>query len=102
MNVNIRLLAEQALREVTAHGFSDSVVRPEGYCTSVSQAFVEQFATLVAEQCMKEVEDQYKPVLEDAEMMKDTHWDGYVQCGVDSYIAIREHFFGEENDERPK
>jgi hypothetical protein len=35
-------------------------------------------------------------VLEDKEMMKDTHWDGYVQCGVDSYVAIREHFFGVE------
>jgi hypothetical protein len=29
-------------------------------------------------------------------MMKDTHWDGYVQCGVDSYVAIKLHFFGEE------
>jgi hypothetical protein len=29
-------------------------------------------------------------------MMKDTHWDGYVQCGVDSYVAIREHFGVEE------
>jgi hypothetical protein len=45
---------------------------------------------------MRQVEEQYKPVLEDAVMMKDTHWDGYVQCGVDSYVAIREHFFGEE------
>jgi len=27
-------------------------------------------------------------------MMKDTHWDGYVQCGVDSYVAIREYFYG--------
>ena len=32
--------------------------------------------------------------LEDEVMMKDTHWGGYVQCGVDSYVAIREHFFG--------
>jgi hypothetical protein len=45
---------------------------------------------------MRQVEEQYKPVLEDTEMMKDTHWDGYVQCGVDSYVAIREHFFGVE------
>jgi hypothetical protein len=28
--------------------------------------------------------------------MKDTHWDGYVQCGVDSYVSVREHFFGVE------
>jgi hypothetical protein len=45
---------------------------------------------------MRQVEEQYLPVLEDKEMMKDTHWDGYVQCGVDSYVAIREHFYGEE------
>jgi hypothetical protein len=45
---------------------------------------------------MRQVEQQYQPVLEDAEMMKNPHWDGYVQCGVDSYVAIREHFFGVE------
>ena len=57
---------------------------------------LERFAFLIIRECMRQVEEQYKPVLEDAVMMKDTHWDGYVQCGVDSYVAIREHFFGEE------
>jgi hypothetical protein len=56
----------------------------------------QKFAELIVQECMRQVEEQYKPVLEDTEMMKDTHWDGYVQCGVDSYVAIREHFFGEE------
>jgi hypothetical protein len=56
----------------------------------------EKFAELIVQECMQQVEEQYKPVLEDETMMKDTHWDGYVQCGVDSYVAIREHFFGEE------
>ena len=56
----------------------------------------EKFAELIVRECMQQVEEQYKPVLEDETMMKDTHWDGYVQCGVDSYVAIREHFFGEE------
>jgi hypothetical protein len=28
--------------------------------------------------------------------MKDTYWDGYVLCGVDSYVAIKEHFGVEE------
>jgi hypothetical protein len=56
----------------------------------------EKFAELIVAECLRQVEEQYKPVLEDAVMMKDTHWDGYVQCGVDSYVAIREHFFGEE------
>jgi hypothetical protein len=58
--------------------------------------FNEKFAELIVKECMRLVEDEYKPVLEDKEMMKDTHWDGYVQCGVDSYVAIREHFFGVE------
>ena len=56
----------------------------------------EKFAELIVAECMRQVEEQYKPVLEDEAMMKDTHWDGYVQCGVDSYVAIREHFYGEE------
>jgi hypothetical protein len=58
--------------------------------------FLEKFAQLIVAECLRQVEEQYKPVLEDAVMMKDTHWDGYVQCGVDSYVAIREHFFGIE------
>ena len=59
-------------------------------------AFMSKFAELIVAECLRQVEEQYKPVLEDKEMMKDTHWDGYVQCGVDSYVAIREHFFGVE------
>ena len=55
-----------------------------------------KFAELIVRECLKKVEEEYKPVLEDKEMMKDTHWDGYVQCGVDSYVAIREHFYGVE------
>ena len=55
-----------------------------------------KFAELIVRECLKKVEEEYKSVLEDKEMMKDTHWDGYVQCGVDSYVAIREHFFGVE------
>ena len=58
--------------------------------------FADRFAELIVAECLKKVEEEYKPVLEDKEMMKDTHWDGYVQCGVDSYVAIREHFFGVE------
>jgi hypothetical protein len=55
-----------------------------------------KFAELIVRECLRQVQEQYKPVLEDEVMMKDTHWDGYVQCGVDSYVAIREHFFGVE------
>jgi hypothetical protein len=59
-----------------------------------SEGDLEKFAELIVAECLRQVEEQYKPVLEDEVMMKDTHWDGYVQCGVDSYVAIREHFFG--------
>ena len=55
-----------------------------------------KFAELIVQECMNQVREQYLPVLEDEVMMKDTHWDGYVQCGVDSVVAIREHFYGVE------
>jgi hypothetical protein len=54
------------------------------------------FAELIVKECMNQVREQYLPVLEDELMMKDTHRDGYVQCGVDSYVAIKEHFGVEE------
>jgi hypothetical protein len=63
---------------------------------SLDEAFTTKFAELIVAECMQQVEEQYKPVLEDKTMMKDTHWDGYVQCGVDSVVAIREHFYGVE------
>lgn len=53
---------------------------------------IEKFAQLIVRECMEQVRGQYLPVMEDKEMMKDTRWDGYVQCGVDSVVAIREHF----------
>ena len=87
MNERIKELAEQASHQ-----------SPDGYPVTIpySKDFAEKFAELIVQECLKKVEEEYKPVLEDKEMMKDTHWDGYVQCGVDSYVAIREHFFGEE------
>ena len=54
--------------------------------------FTDRFAELIVAECIEQVRGEFLPVLEDKEMMKDTHWDGYVQCGVDSYVAIREHF----------
>ena len=56
----------------------------------------EKFAQLIVQECMNQVREQYLPVLEDEIMMKDTYWDGYVLCGVDSYVAIKEHFGVEE------
>jgi len=86
MNERIKQLAEQATTiEYGADRGFDRVTFDK-----------EKFAELIVQECLRQVEEQYKPVLEDTEMMKDTHWDGYVQCGVDSYVAIREHFFGVE------
>ena len=89
MNERIKELAEQAgyLPDMFGIGHWDM---PE----------CQKFAELIVKECMRQVEEQYKPVLEDEDMMKDTHWDGYVQCGVDSYVAIREHFL-ELKNERP-
>ena len=64
--------------------------------TSREQVAFDKFAELIVQECLTKIEEEYKPVLEDTEMMKDTHWDGYVQCGVDSYVSVREHFFGVE------
>jgi hypothetical protein len=85
----IRELAEQSTSIV-------EMVGPQGYASSYTNFDREKFAELIVRECLRQVEEQYKPVLEDEAMMKDTHWDGYVQCGVDSYVAIREHFFGVE------
>jgi hypothetical protein len=79
MNERIKQLAEQAgySKDFLAIGLPNNM---------------EKFAELIVQECLRQVEEQYKPVLEDEIMMKDTHWDGYVQCGVDSYVAIKEHF----------
>ena len=83
MNERIRELAEQA-------GFYNMGI---GLIIGIEE-YHQKFAQLIVQECMRQVEEQYLPVLEDQVLMKDTHWDGYVQCGVDSYVAIREHFFG--------
>ena len=53
-------------------------------------------AELIVRECMRQVEEQYLPVLEDGAMMNEAHWKGYLHCGVDSVVAIREHFGVEE------
>jgi len=86
MNERIKELAKQADVWVDEDMLFHDILNPK----------TEKFAELIVAECLKKVEEEYKPVLEDKEMMKDAHWDGYVQCGVDSYVAIREHFFGIE------
>jgi hypothetical protein len=84
MNERIRKLAEQA--GIYKLNLSDET----------EYWIMEKFAQLIVQECMNQVREQYLPVLEDELMMKDTHWKGYVQCGVDSYVAIKEHFGVEE------
>ena len=88
MNERIKQLAEQA--RIKDH-WSINEAR---YLTNYLDE--KKFAELIVAECIEQVRGEFLPVLEDKEMMKDTHWDGYVQCGVDSVVAIREHFFGVE------
>ena len=92
MNERIRLLWTQAEEEIKAEYEDESRRNRRLY----NEIFLPKFAELIVQECTEQVRGQYVPVLEDEAMMKDTHWDGYVQCGVDSVVAIREHFFGVE------
>lgn len=86
MNKQIKELIEQA-------GFEekDGHISIQGvYMFNTTR--MEKLAELIIRECTEQVKGQYLPVMEDKEMMKDTHWNGYVQCGVDSVVAIREHF----------
>ena len=67
-----------------------------GYAAPELAGRANKLAELIVKECMNQVREQYLPVLEDEIMMKDTYWDGYVLCGVDSYVAIKEHFGVEE------
>jgi len=88
MNERIRELAEQATSYADTLDIADQKVYQEIMCR--------EFAELIIRECVEQVRGQYLPVMEDEEMMKDTLWDGYVQCGVDSVVAIEEHFGVEE------
>lgn len=88
MNERIRELAEQA---------GATTMQRSGWIDYGTLGLdVEKFAELIVGECMEQVRGQYLPVMEDEAMMEDTHWRGYIQCGVDSYVAIKEHFFGVE------
>ena len=65
--------------------------------------FADKFAELIVKECMAIVSEQYVPVIEDIELNPEAwapkeYWDGYISCGVDAYIAIRNRF-GIESDE---
>ena len=91
MNERIQELVRQAVIAVD-DPFPGNPLNDELEKMYIPDCFAEKFAELIVKECMEQVIGQYLPVMEDKEMMKDTHWDGYVQCGVDSVVAIREHF----------
>jgi len=62
------------------------------------QLCLQAFAESIVAECVKQVKAQYEPVFIDTTMMTDTHWAGYVQCGVDSVAGIREHFLELNNE----
>ena len=84
MNERIKQLWEQAAKTTQGDSWQEQT------------KFMERYAELIVRECIEQVRGEFLPVLEDKEMMKDTHWLGYVQCGVDSVVAIREHFYGVE------
>jgi hypothetical protein len=65
-------------------------------CTGSNVLLFEKFAELIVQECINQVKEQYLPVMEDVAMMNDEHWKGYKHCGVDSVVAIKEHFGVEE------
>ena len=83
---------EQSEKLVIEAFFDESTNGPDEKMYTLGERKIQLFAELIVKECMEQVRGQYLPVMEDKEMMKDTRWDGYVQCGVDSVVAIREHF----------
>lgn len=89
MNERINELFEQALDQAV----------PETWTTlnpAQLSKLKEKFAELIVKECIRQVEEQYLPVLEDTDAMLNKHWVGYVQCGVDSCVVIKKHFGVEE------
>ena len=89
MNERIKYLAIKAGLDIDGFGY------PIWGCLAgedEKKEFLEKFAMSIVQECLSQVEEQYKLILEDEAMMKDTRWVYYVDCGVDSVVGIREHF----------
>jgi hypothetical protein len=57
-----------------------------------------KFAELIIEECMKVVDEQIKDLMENIGInpkicAPNSYEHGYLCCGVDSYVAIRQHFY---------
>ena len=95
MNERIRQLAEQA-RQYAFAKVENSQDPTEWSTKYYNEMFEQKFAELIVRECINQVKEQYLPVMEDVAMMNDEHWKGYKHCGVDSVVAIKEHFGVEE------
>ena len=86
---------EERIKKLAKQAYEDVIKNTPSFLVT-KELYEQKFAELIVAECIEQVRGEFLPVLEDEAMMKDTHWDGYVQCGVDSVVAIREHFFGVE------
>ena len=80
------------MNEIIAKLYDQSIVIEDGGDYVCGELDPERFAELIVLKCLSQVEWQYKRIFEDETMMKDKHWAGYVECGIDSCVAIKEHF----------
>jgi hypothetical protein len=82
MNAKIERLLKQAT--TIEHGVDNGFDR-----STVDQL---KFAELIIKECIDQIYGEYIPVKADCPMMDNPHWRGYVQCGTDSVVAIKQHF----------
>ena len=80
------------MNEIIAKLYDKAIVIEDGGDYVCGELDPVKFAELILRECLNQVEKQYIHIFDDEIMMKDRHWAGYVECGVDSYMAIKEHF----------
>jgi len=80
------------MNEIIAELYDQAIVIEDGGDYVCGELDPVKFAKLIIRDCLNQVEKQYKSILEDEAMMKDTRWVYYVDCGFDINAAIREHF----------
>jgi len=94
MNNIIRNLAEQAIEEIDIV-YETNVLNEELEKMYIPDCFVEMFAELIIQECIKSVEELYIPP-NDIRNSKDygcaQWWEGYDDRGSDSTDAIKKHF----------
>ena len=80
------------MNEIIAKLYDQAIVIENGGDYVCGELDPMKFAELIIKECLNLVEGQYKSILKDKTMIKDTRWVYYVDCGFDINVAIREHF----------